>query len=89
MAIRLASHLHQNRFGVFYFRQAIPADLARFFIVKEIYLSLHTRRSRFAALVSVRLADSCRVLFEEIRAMTTDKDGDLTPDDLITARQTG
>ncbi len=40
MASWLASHPHKNRFGVFYFRQTVPADLRRFFNVVEIYISL-------------------------------------------------
>ena len=59
MALRIAAYLHRNRHSTFYFRRAIPPDLAQCFITREIYRSQRTRdhiEPRFRALVfAVRL----------------------------------
>lgn len=53
MRIKLPAHLHRNRYGVLYFRIAIPRDLRPFFPTKEVYRSLCTA-SISKAIISVR-----------------------------------
>jgi integrase len=54
MAIRLPSHLHRNRYGIFYFRLSVPPDLQHLFQQREIYKSLGTaRRCEAVRLVEV------------------------------------
>jgi hypothetical protein len=61
MTLKLPSHLHRNRHGVFYFRRAVPADLRGYFPTRELYRSLKTA-SRSEAYRLVRLL-SARVEF--------------------------
>lgn len=44
MAIRLASYLKQNRFGIYYFRRVIPFDLRRFIAFREFERSTGTNQ---------------------------------------------
>jgi hypothetical protein len=46
MAIKVASSLHPNRYGILYFRMAVPADIQHRFTSKEIYRSLRTSSIR-------------------------------------------
>jgi len=70
MAIRIASHLHRNRFGIYYFRQSIPADLRPFFLVSEIYQSLRTGARREAVQLALPLAWRFPALFAYLRIVT-------------------
>lgn len=80
MAIRLASHLHQNRYGVFYFRQTIPADLRSFFYVREIYLSLRTSRRQSAIYFTIPLVSLFHALFTRLRVMSEKEEPPSKPD---------
>ena len=67
MAIKLASNLLRNRFGIFYFRLTIPKDLQKHFEVKVIYRSLRTANIREAVVASQALGLPFRRLFNELR----------------------
>ena len=67
MAIRTASCLHRNRFGVFYFRKVIPADLLHCFSVRELYRSLRTASSREATKAAQILSVRIQALFDQLR----------------------
>jgi integrase len=70
MAIRLASHLSRNRYGVLYFRLAVPLDVRPYFAVKEIYRSLQTARLSEAIIGAHTLLIACTRVFNEIRRQT-------------------
>lgn len=55
MAIRLTSHLHKNRYGVFGFRLVIPRDLRLLFPQNEVRISLRTTNKTIAASLALRL----------------------------------
>jgi hypothetical protein len=67
MAIRVASSLHRSRYGILYFRMAVPADLQHRFASKEIYRSLRTSSIRGAANAAQTLSTVLRRAFTEIR----------------------
>ena len=67
MAIKLASNLHRNRFGILYFRLTVPVDLQKHFATKVIYRSLRTSNIREAVDASQALALPFRRLFNELR----------------------
>lgn len=67
MAIRVASSLHRNRYGVLYFRMAVPADLQHRFASKEIYRSLRTASIKEATEAAQTLSIALRWAFTEIR----------------------
>jgi hypothetical protein len=54
MAIKVASSLHPNRYGILYFRMAVPADIQHRFTSKEIYRSLRTSSIREATDAAAR-----------------------------------
>lgn len=68
MAVRLASYLHRNRFGIFYFRRVIPPDIRKFFAFREVYRSLATASSREAAKAARVLSARIEVLFDRLRS---------------------
>lgn len=67
MAIRVASSLHRNRYGILYFRMAVPADLQHRFASKEIYRSLRTASIKDATVAAQTLSIALRQTFTEIR----------------------
>lgn len=73
MAIRLSSHLKRNRFGVFYFRRAIPFAIAEHFKQREIYRSLGTCDRRDAIMRSQAFGAVTDLLFRKLRAMKNKK----------------
>ena len=58
MAIRVASYLKRNRFGVYCFRRVIPPGLRAILGAAEITRSTHTRDPREAAVVVRKLSAS-------------------------------
>lgn len=73
--MRIPSHLYRNRYGTFYFRIVIPADLRQYFPHKnkEIRRSLKTR-DRTVAIARCRpLSVRFTALLEETRRMTFPK----------------
>ena len=71
MAIRLASYLKRNRFGVFYLRRVIPPDLRRFFPIREISRSAGATSRRDAVSSVRRFGASLELLFDRLRDMET------------------
>ncbi|QQC62783.1 site-specific integrase [Paraburkholderia ginsengisoli] len=67
MAFKLPAHLHRNRYGVLYFRLAIPEDLRPIFGVRECWRSLGTSSVRDASLTAQTLKASLQQLFCELR----------------------
>jgi len=70
MAIRIASLLHRNRYGMLYFRMSIPADLQQHFGCKEIYRSLRTASITDATIAAQKLSIALRQAFAEFRLRT-------------------
>lgn len=75
MAIKFASNLSRNRYGVLHFRLAIPPDLRSHFKVKEIYRSLHTASIKDAVDQAQTLSMALKRAFAAIRqqSMSNDK----------------
>ena len=71
MPIRLPSHLHRNRCGIYGFRVVIPKDLRVSFSQREIRLSLRTSSRRAAKRRALRLAFMTNDYFERIRRAPT------------------
>lgn len=69
MSIRLPSHLHCNRHGVFGFRIVIPRDLRIFFTSSEYRVTLKTAEKRQAKLLASGLAHFATVRFERLRTL--------------------
>lgn len=67
MAFKLPAHLHRNRYGVLYFRLAIPEDLRPLFGVRECWRSLGTSSVREASLTAQTLKASLQQLFCQLR----------------------
>jgi hypothetical protein len=67
MAIRVASSLHRNRYGILYFRMVVPADLQHRFASKEIYRSLRTASIKDATAAAQTLSVALKRAFTEIR----------------------
>jgi integrase len=74
MGIKIASHLHRNRHGIYYFRQAVPPDLRRAFSVKEVYVSLRTGFRGEAIHRVMAIASTFRSVFVTLRRMGDEKD---------------
>jgi integrase len=70
MAIKLASNLSRNRYGVLHFRLAIPPDLRNHFKVKEIYRSLRTASIKDAVDQAQTLSIALKRAFAAIRQQT-------------------
>lgn len=89
MAIRIASLLHRNRYGVLYFRMGVPADLQQHFHSKEIYRSLRTASISQATTEAQTLSIALRQAFAEIRQQTMHdtKDQPDGPADRLTLQQ--
>lgn len=75
MAIRLASYLKQNRFGVFYFRRVIPPDLQPYLAFRQIARSTRTSRVADARGLVLRFIASVELLFARIRDMKKRPEG--------------
>lgn len=67
MAIKFASNLSRNRYGVLHFRLAVPPDLRTHFKTKEIYRSLRTASINEATSVAQTLSIAFKRVFKEIR----------------------
>lgn len=80
MAIKIASHLYRNRFGVFYFRVVVPRDLQRSFCHREIHRSLRTGLRREAVSRVMLFAAHVTDLFRKLRAMPKKNDEPLQID---------
>jgi integrase len=74
MAYRVAAHLKQNRFGVFYFRRVIPRDLKQFFAFKEVSRSTGMSRPGEAAALALRFSATLDVLFGRLRELAKKRD---------------
>lgn len=70
MPVKFSSNLSRNRYGVLYFRLAIPPDLRNHFAVKEIYRSLNTASVKDAALQAQALSMALKQTFVKIRQRT-------------------
>lgn len=71
MAIRLASHLHQNRYGIYGFRVVIPPDLRLCLCRTEIRVSLRTTSRPLAKKLASKFAAVTNHHFEKIRLAAT------------------
>lgn len=67
MAIKIASNLSRNRYGVLHFRLAVPLDLRSHFKVKEIYRSLRTASIKDAVDQAQTLSIALKRAFAAIR----------------------
>ena len=67
MAIKLASNLSRNRYGVLHFRLAVPPDVRSHFEVREIYRSLRTASIKDAAHQAQTLSIAFKRAFAAIR----------------------
>lgn len=67
MSIRLSSHLHRNRYGVYGFRMVIPQDLRLSFPKKEIRISLRTTSRTAAKPLALRFTLLTQTYFDKIR----------------------
>lgn len=67
MTIRLASHLHKNRYGVYGFRVVIPRDLRLCLSRKEIRVSLRTSNKAHAKKLAARYSVVTNNYFDQIR----------------------
>lgn len=76
MAIRVASSLHRNRYGILYFRMAVPADLRHRFQCKEIYRSLRTASITGATETAQTLSIILKQAFTELRQQSMSDDQD-------------
>ena len=83
VAIRLSSHLKRNRFGVFYFRRAIPFAIAAHFQQREIYRSLGTCDRRDAIMRSQAFGAVTDLLFRKLKAMAKNKKDELIRADMM------
>jgi len=80
MAFKLPAHLHRNRYGVLYFRLAIPEDLRPLFGVRECWRSLGTSSVREASLTAQTLKASLQQIFCELRCADPARLSDLVRD---------
>ena len=71
MAVRIASHLHKNRYGVFGFRLVIPHDLRLSFQKNEVRISLRTKEKTVAKRLALRLKIVIDEYFEKARSAAT------------------
>ena len=83
MAIRISSHLKRNRFGVFYFRRAIPFVIAAHFQQREIYRSLGTCDRREAIMRSRVFSAVTDLLFRKLKTMANKKDQSIQQDMVV------
>lgn len=71
---RAASHIQKNRYGMLYFRIAVPRDLQSLINKKEIHRSLGTYERRKALPAAAALWVECVKIFEALRQhMAKDK----------------
>ena len=77
MSVKLPSHLHRNRHGVFYFRRAVPPDLRGYFPCKEIYRSLKTANKNEAYSFVRYLSAQVEFSFTPLRRLMPNKDDEL------------
>ena len=68
MAVRIASHLHKNRYGVFGFRLVIPHDLRLSFQKNEVRISLRTKEKAVAKRLALRLKIVIDEYFKNVRS---------------------
>jgi integrase len=80
VAIRISSHLKRNRFGVFYFRRAIPFVIAAHFQQREIYRSLGTCDRRDAIMRSQAFGAVTDLLFRKLKSMANKKNKPIQQD---------
>jgi len=89
MTIRLSSHLHQNRYGVYGFRIVIPHDLRLSFPKKEIRISLRTTSRTAAKPLALRLTLLTQNYFDKIRRAPSYDEALATGEELIQALGAG
>lgn len=70
MATKLPPNTHRNRYGILYFRIAVPRDLRPYFDTAEIYKSLQTRSNSRANYNVLYLTAAFKQLFTRLRHMT-------------------
>ena len=73
MSIRPKSYLKLNRFGVYYFRRAIPRNLKPYFAFRQMSRSTFTRDGREARCLALRFNASIELLFSRIREIAQKK----------------
>lgn len=83
MAIRIASYLKRNRFGVFYFRRVIPPDLHPNFAFRQISRSMRTSNTCAARGLALRFGASVELLFSRLRDMAKKQKSDQVEAELI------
>lgn len=83
MAIKLASHLHKNRYGIYGFRIVIPQDLQVSLRRKEIRVSLRTARRAQAKSLASRLTVVTKDYFEQIRRAPTMEEAMVSAKELL------
>lgn len=89
MTIRLASHLHKNRYGIFGFRIVIPNDLRVCLRRKELRVSLRTSSRSQAKTIASKLAVVTKDYFEQIRRSPTYDDAVATGQELLQTLTSG
>lgn len=71
MTIRLASHIHQNRYGIYGFRIVVPKDLRVCLCRKELRISLRTKNLSLAKSISHKLNVLTNNYYEKMRRAPT------------------
>lgn len=89
MSIRLSSHLHRNRYGVYGFRIVIPRDLRLSFPRREIRISLRTTSRTAAKPLALRFTLLTQNYFDKIRRSPSFDEALATGKELIQALGAG
>ncbi|MCP3690184.1 MAG: hypothetical protein GY784_17405 [Gammaproteobacteria bacterium] len=90
--MRIPSYIQRNRYGIFYFRRAVPHALRSAVGKREIIFSLHTREPQKAVKFARISAIQVDQIFSEARMGKTIKTGwtfevETTPDGVTKTRQ--
>jgi integrase len=72
MSIRLPSHLHRNRYGIFGFRIVVPRDLRSWFRCTEFRVTLKTGETQVAKQLAAHLTVLTCERFNRLRRMSAD-----------------
>jgi hypothetical protein len=72
MSIRLSSHLHRNRYGIFGFRIVVPRDLRSWFRCTEFRVTLKTGETQVAKQLAAHLTVLTCERFNRLRRMSAD-----------------
>lgn len=74
MPIRVASHIHRNRHGTFYFRFVIPAELRHTAKRRELRFSLQTERRHQAIDFALPMIAALPLLVADLRRMASENE---------------